>query len=347
MGTQHLRSEVKRPSFIKTFPELLKEHGYWASNYGKTDYNFNPAGIYDYQKQDLAPWRQNKNGKPFFSMFVLGMTHEGGCNNPKEWEEATKNMPPALFHNADNVPLPPYYPDTKEIRKCWAHYYDNITAMDRTVGEILDNLEKDGLKDNTIVVFFSDHGAGMPRYKRWLYATGLKVPLLIHIPEKFNHLALLQPGSKDKRLVSLADLVPTFLNILNLPVPSTIQGLAFAGKKTVQRKEIYGARSRADNMYETSRSIMDGRFEYIRHYMPHLPYIQPGFIFSDDKDSFRELRRLRKEGKLSAEAEKMWQPKGVEELYDLQNDPHELKNLAGIVAYQSKVVELRKKCTNG
>ncbi len=329
LGTQHLRSEVKIPDFIQTLPEILSSEGYFTTNQAKTDYNFDPANVWDYWKNELTPWRNREKGQPFFSMFVFGMTHEGSVNHSEKWEENTKNLPRELFHDESTVPLPPYYPDSPEIRKIWTHYHDNITVFDQKVGEIIQNLKEDDLLRNTIVFVFSDHGAGLPRYKRWLNITGLHVPFVAYVPEKYKHMCRVDPGEKNNELISFVDFAPTMLSIAGIEIPSTMEGQPFMGHRIAPPRDyIIGARSRADNMYEMSRAVITNDWIYIRHYYPHYPYIQPGLIFSDEKESLKELRRLKNNGELSGEALKMWQEKQVEELYDLQNDPLELNNLS-------------------
>jgi len=343
LGTQHLRNDIRLPDHIKAFPEYLKEKGYFVTNYAKTDYNFDPAGIYDYWERDMAPWRQRvRADQPFFSFFVFGMTHEGSVNNTERWARNVEGMPEGRLHDPATQPVPVYHPDTDTMRQCWAHYYDNITVLDRTVGEVLDNLEADGLKDNTIVFFFSDHGAGLPRYKRWLYRTGLHVPLIVYVPEAYRSLMPAPPGEAVDELVSFVDFAPTVLELAGASIPEHIQGRPFlAADRSPARDYIYGARSRADNMYEMARCVSDGRYLYIRHFMPHLPYMQPGIIFSDLKESVAELDRLRAAGLLPPEAEVMYQPKVIEELYDWQSDPQELNNLIDQPEHAAKQEELR------
>jgi arylsulfatase A-like enzyme len=343
LGTEHLRMEVDKPDFIETVPEYLREGaGYFTTNYGKTDFNFSPEGVWDYWKQDLAPWRQAPEGRPFFSMFTLGQTHEGRGNSIERYREVAAELPDSLVHDPKEAPVPPYYPDTPETRALWARYYDLITHFDREVGKVLDALAEDGLLDNTFVFVFADHGFGMPRYKRWLYKTGLHVPLVVHVPERYRHLAPRAPGSETDRLVSFVDFAPSVLRLAGVAVPEHMQGSAFLGEEpAAPRDYVFGARSRADDMYEMSRAVLDDRYIYIRHFMPHLPYIQPGVISGDQKEAYRLLRAHHQAGTLHAEGEKMWSPKPVEELYDLTDDPYELNNLAESPAYDTVKTRLR------
>ena len=177
LGTQHLRSDVLKPEFIKTIPEYLREQGYYCTNNHKTDYNFNPDGVWDENSRE-AHWRTRPKNSPFFSVFNYGISHEGHGNKIREKD--TQDL--EIKHKPEDAALPPYFPDTPEMRRILAHYYDLISVLDDKVGDLLEQLEKDGLKENTIIFFFSDHGFGLPRYKRWLYNTGLHVPLIIHVP---------------------------------------------------------------------------------------------------------------------------------------------------------------------
>jgi hypothetical protein len=247
------------------------------------------------------------------------------------------------LHDPEKAQLPPYFPDTPGFRKIWSDYYDLVSDFDVTVGKIIQGLKDDGLYDNTIIFIFSDHGFGLPRYKRWLYKTGLQVPLVIRVPPQYQQWANQQAGSQNRKLLSFVDFAPTVLDLAGVPIPEYMEGQSFLGESRKSSREfVYGARSRADNMYEISRAVIDSQYIYIRHYFPHYPYIQSGYIFSDRKRSFRELRQLKEQNLLKGEALDMWLPKGVEELYDLHHDPHELHNLSNDSAYQEIKARMRQ-----
>jgi len=337
LGTQHLRSDISMPSDFKILPQYLNEAGYFCSNNSKTDYNFSFEGRWDDQGNQ-AHWRNREPDQPFFSVFNHMITHEGPTNSLSEEDVATLKQ----RHDPDQASLPPYFPDTPQMRKIWAHQYDLISVLDQQVGELLEQLKEDGLYENTIILFFSDHGFGMPRYKRWLYHTGLHVPLIVRVPEAYKQLFDKNAGSKEDRLVSFVDFAPTVLNLVGAEIPEHMAGKAFMGPGTEKEKEyIFGARSRADDLYEVSRCVLDDRFIYIRHFMPHQPYVSDAIIYSDMKAGYAELLRLRAAGELNPEAELFWQSKEYEELYDLQNDPHELNNLAADPEYASLVEEMQ------
>ncbi len=337
LGTQHLRCEIPFPEQLQTLPELLRDHGYFTSNRDKTDYNFNPEGLWEHWSSEYAPWRHRAAGQPFFSFMNIGPSHEGSVNNAEKYREFVKDLTADKFHDSDKVTLPPYYPDSPKNREVWAHYYDILTVLDQNVGNVLNMLKEDGLMDETIIFFIADHGFGMPRYKRWLNKTGMHVPMVVHVPEKYQHLVDgFKPGSHNTDLVSFIDMVPTTLNLAGAAIPDYMEGKPIIGRDaSPHRKLAFGARDRADDMYEMSRSVTDGKYMYIRHYMPHLPYMQSGFIFSDVKESFRELRRLHHEGVGNEEQDRIWNAKPIEELYDLDRDPRELNNLASDPQYHS------------
>ncbi len=343
LGTQNLRSEVKIPEKIQPLAGILRRNGYWTSLRGKTDYNFDPDGLFDYWKQDTAPWRKCPGDKPFFAFLNLGSTHEGSGNLTERAGTALKRLPPGLEHDPAKITLPPYYPDTPEMRRIWARYYDLITVWDHDVDQVLKQLAVDGRADNTIVFLMADHGMGVPRYKRWLYLTGLHVPLIIHVPEKFLHLINQKKAAQVRdEPVSYLDLPPTVLKMAGISIPDNFQGTPLFTKD--KRKYIFGARDRADDMYDLSRAVFDGRYLYIRHYMPHMIPMQEGLIMGPyRKESHKELYRVHNAGQDTQQSAKLWQPRPHEELYDIQTDPHELDNIADQTEYKNIKTQLAQR----
>jgi len=344
LGTQHLRSEIKLPSRIKCFPEYLREAGYYCSNNYKEDYNFTDVNTWD-ESSHTAHWRRRKPGQAFFSVFNFVSTHQGQINGSDQefYDKYSSHLKPQERHNPRKISLPPYYPDTPFVRKIWARYYDLITFMDKQVGDLLSQLEADGLADNTIVFFFSDHGMGIPRFKRTLYDSGLHVPLIIRFGRRYRNFSPLKAGRRTDRLVSSVDFAPTVLGLARLPIPGYMQGRAFLGARAGQPREyVFGAASRVDEAYEMSRCVRDKRFKYIRNYMPHLPYIQPS-EYPDRAEIMQELRRAVAEEKLSSAQKLLWAPtKPIEELYDTLADPYEIHNLADSSSLRKILGRLRK-----
>ena len=343
LGTQHLRSETPFPESLQTLPECLSEQGYFTSNRNKTDYNFDPQGRWEHWSGSIAPWRQRKDNQPFYSFINVGPSHEGSVNNDNRYEENREKLISLGLKPTDpsSVDLPPYYPDTEQTREVWARYYDVLQLLDDHVGQVMDSLETDGLADETIVFFFGDHGFGMPRYKRWLYNTGIQVPLIVQFPDKYQDLMPANQGVSTDRIVSFVDFPVTVLNLASTEIPATMQGRPFLGQDLpAPRQYAFAARDRADDMFEMSRAVTDGRFIYIRHFMPHLPYIQSGHINGSQKAAYRALREARTSGFNNEEQEKLWHPKPYEELYDLQKDPQELQNLAQHQGFQDTKTNL-------
>lgn len=342
MGAQRLRSEFPVPDFIKGFPSYLRQAGYYCTNNVKTDYNTGSEKRLIAESWDAcsarAHWRGRKDGQPFFSIFNLTETHQSQIFAPQAPEIALEQR-----HDPDKAPLPPYFPDTPAARATMARVHDCISAMDRHAGAILAELDKDGLKDDTIVFFWPDHGMGIPRGKRTLWDSGLQVPLVVRFPEKYRALAPTPPGSKCDRLVSLLDLGPTLLSLAGLPAPSHMQGRPFLGAAASQpRQYVYGARDRVDEAMDLSRSVRDGRYLYIRNYMPDISWMQPE-MYSDQLELRREMKRLAAAGKLNeAQLTYVGPRKPAEALYDTQADPWNLKNLAGDPAQRPILERMRK-----
>ena len=214
--------------------------------------------------------------------------------------------------------------------------------MDIESGDLLKQLEEDGLAEDTIVFFYSDHGVGLPRSKRWLYDSGMRVPLIVHFPKKFQHLAPLPPGSVTDRLVSFVDFAPTLLSLAGVPIPEHMQGVAFLGPKAGPPREyVYGIRDRMDERHDIIRAVRDMRYKYIRNYRPDLP-VRPAPELCRARPTMQSMRALLAAGKLSGPPLRFFQPaKPAEELYDTQADPHEINNLADSAEHRATLERLR------
>jgi len=349
-STQQMRSGFSIPRDMQGFPALLRARGYYTTNNVKTDYNTgNYKDIINHswdESSATAHWRKRPDkAQPFFSVFNLMTSHQ---SRSMVWpykrfqKEVQVKLSEGEIHNPAKAPLPPYYPDTPLIRREVARFYDCVTAMDKEVGAILQQLEEDGLTENTIVFFYSDHGSGMPRHKRALLDSGMHVPLMIHFPKKWQHLAPGKPGTTTARLVSFVDYAPTVLSLTDMEIPEAMQGKPFLGSKTVEaRSYVYGHRDRVDEVRDLARSVRDHRYLYIRNYMPHLSYNQPT-AWPDSGEIRHEFYRLANRNKMTADQWRFVAPRRpVEELYDCQVDPQNLNNLAASHKHRNVLDRLR------
>lgn len=280
LGSQHLRSWVRIPDYIKPFPKYLREKGYYVSNNYKEDYNFTDTTIWNNSSYN-AHWRNRDKGQPFFSVFNLEMTHQSsifGSDSVYE-DRIHKYLPFIKRCSPDSLILPPYYPGSPVIRKLWARYYTNVSIVDYLFGQIIKELDDDGLADNTIVFFFADHGTGMPRSKRALYDSGLKIPLIVHVPGKLSAKFNMQAGEVVDRMVSFIDFAPTILELAGIDIPTDLTGTPFISPNPLKENPlVFGASDRVDEAYELSRSVHTKQYHYIRNFLPHLPILQPNFI---------------------------------------------------------------------
>ena len=349
-GTHQMRSAFPIPAYMKGFPEKLRKAGYFTSNNVKTDYNSaNWKAIikasWDAQGPD-AHWRKRKDkNQPFFSVFNLMTSHQSRAMvwpYDKFKKEVQSKLTASEIHDPKKITLPPYYPDTEIIRKTQARFYDCVTAMDKEVGQILKQLKDDGLADDTIVFFYSDHGSGMPRHKRALFDSGMNVAMMLHVPKKWDKLITIYPGTVTDQLVNFADLGPTVLSILKIEAPAYMEGVPFLGEfKKRPRKYVFGHRDRVDEVIDLARSVRSKDFLYIRNYMPHKGYNQPT-AWPDLGEVRHEFYKAANRRLTKAQAQFIGPTRPVEELYDCVNDPMNLNNLAGKADYIGKLKEMRQ-----
>ena len=355
LGTQQMRSGFPLPTYMKGFPALLRMQGYYSTNNVKTDYN---SGNYQEiiksswdENSDSAHWQnREEENKPFFSVFNLMTSHQSRSMvwpHERFEKEIQSKLSTDQIHNPAKVTIPPYYPDTPIVRKTVARFHDCVSAMDKEVGDILKQLEKDGLSENTIVFFFSDHGSGMPRHKRALLDSGMHVPLLIRFPEKWKKYAPCKPGSTTDRMVAFVDFASTVLSLSRSPIPDYMQGKPFLGPDEVKpRTHAFGHRDRVDEVRDLARSVRSKKYLYIRNYMPHLGYNQ--------RTAWPDLGEIRHEFYRLADPKKMTPPqwhfagptRSVEELYDCDKDPQNLQNLSGSTSHKKVLDRLRRELNN-
>ncbi|MGB0370078.1 MAG: sulfatase-like hydrolase/transferase [Opitutales bacterium] len=339
-GGQHMRSRIVTPPDVKAFSEYLRAEGYFTSNKFKTDYQFeSPLSAWDRQGTEHNDWRDRESGQPFFSVINLDVCHESQIRHSDEVHaQILARLQPEQRHDPERAGefLPPIYANTPETRTDWARYADNISEMDRQVGKILQRLEDDGLADNTIVVFWSDHGRGLPRGKRWIYESGIHVPLIARWP------GVIEQGSVVDDLVSTQDLAPTTLALAGIQPKDYMHGRVFLGPETEAAPEmLFFHRDRMDEAQECMRAASDGRYKYIRNYETQRAYSQH-LDYMDQMPTLVDLRRLHAEGKLNEAQSRFFSPtKSAEELYDIIKDPHEINNLAGKADYAEILQKLR------
>ncbi|MDR2441651.1 MAG: sulfatase-like hydrolase/transferase [Planctomycetaceae bacterium] len=334
LGAEQMRSNVPLPEQIKMFPYYLRQNGYYCTNNAKEDYNVfaqNGEKYWDVSS-NKAHWKNRPANTPFFAVFNFGVTHESQIRNKHE-----------LKRDPEKVPVPKYHPNVSEIRRDWAQYHDRITEMDALCGAKLDELEKAGLTENTIVFFFGDHGSGMPRNKRTPLDCGLGVPFIVYFPTKFKHLAPpdYQNGTKSERLISFVDLAPTMLSLAGIEPPKTMQGIVFAGKFIDNPREfVFGFRGRMDERGDLVRSVSDGQYVYVRNYHPEIIYgARNNYMFQTR--TTQVWRELYDQGDLPPEQAFFWKLKPTEELYDLKTDHDEIINLADLPEYRSIKTKLK------
>ncbi len=334
-GNQHMRSTYPLSEIVRMFPRYLRELGYYCTNNYKEDYNTpKQADTWD-ESGKKAHYKNRKEGQPFFHVKNIHTTHESSIHKSIPTNE--------LIHKPDEMKLPPYHPDTKEMRHDWAQYYDKITEMDSEVGEILQKLEDDGLADNTIVFYYSDHGGVLGRSKRYVYESGTHVPFLIRIPDKYKYLFPAEkPNKKVSRLISFVDLAPTMLSIAGIPIPDYMQGNAFLGRqKTDDPDYAYMFRGRMDEWYDMCRSVRDKKYRYIKNFMPHRIYGQH-ISYLWRAPSMQSWEKAYIAGECNETQSVFWNTKPYEELYDTENDPWEVNNLAGDPAFKKVLDRMRK-----
>jgi len=335
-GNEQMRSTYPKSASVITYPELLRKAGYYCTNNSKTDYNYQGDynSIWD-ESSNKAHYRNRPEGKPFFAIFNLMESHESQIHRWIPVED--------LRHKPEDVVLPPYHPDTREMRHDWAQYYDKVEDMDTHVGKLLKELEESGEGENTIVFYYGDHGGVLARSKRYVYETGTRVPFIIRIPEKYKkYFPAERPGSAVDRNISFVDLAPTLLSLAGVPKPGYMQGNAFLGDNIEPEPEyVHMTRGRMDERIDMSRAVRDKKFRYIRNYMPFRIYLQHlAYLFN--AASAQSWEDLYYAGKTNAVQSVPFQTKPVEELYDTENDPWEVNNLAGDPAYKEVLERMRK-----
>jgi arylsulfatase A-like enzyme len=329
----HRDDGYRLPEGVHVFTHYLREAGYHTSNLrnrhglqgtGKTDFNFNVDRPFD-----SDDWSDRRPGQPFYAQINFNETHRAFHSSPQ------RRIDPA------KVTVPPYYPDHPAIRLDWAMYLETTQNLDVKVGRVLDRLEKEGLAEDTIVFFFGDHGRPMPRGKQFLYDEGIRIPLLVHMPERLRSQGY-RAASVNSDLVSSIDITATTLALAGVTVPPRMEGRALFGDNVRRREYIIAARDRCDETTDRIRCVRDTRFKYIRNGYPERPYTQQNVYKDLSYPPLRVMRDLKEQGRLTGPAASfMADRRPVEELYDLAADPHEIRNLAGEAAHAARLRTMR------
>lgn len=328
LGAHHHRSNrgvnFPLPPGVRVLTDWLRDAGYFTANLtklpdaigfrgtGKTDWNFTYSG----NPFDSADWEDLKTHQPFFAQINFHETHRDFNGRP--------------LADPAKVEIPPYYPDHPVTRKDWAAYLDAASELDRKIGRVLEQLERDGLADSTVVVFFGDNGQAHVRGKQFCYESGLQVPLIVRWPKALPRPKHCEAGKVDARLLEAIDLAPTMLALAGAPIPAKMQGRPFLGDRAAEPKSfVFGARDRCDETTMRIRTVRDERYRYIRSFTPEVPLLAPNKYKETQYPVWNLIKELHAQGKLTPVQETLCQPRlPDEELYDLDQDPFEIHNLA-------------------
>ena len=327
----HMRAVAKLPREFRTYPELMRQAGYFCTNNSKTDYNcdVDPTAVWDVQGAQ-GHWRARPGGKPFMAVFNYETTHES---------RIFRAIPGRV--TPDAISPPPYLPDTAGVRRDFASYYNLMEKMDAQLAARLAELEADGLAGDTIVFHYSDNGGVLPRSKRYCYDEGHRCEMVVYVPPKWRHLMPAAPGSAITTPVSFIDLAPTVLALAGAAQPAQMRGTPFLGPRATPQRHAFGMRNRMDERYDMIRTVTDGRWRYIRNYMPHRPWGQHQ-AFAWLAKGYQDWEAAHRAGTLNAVQDRFFQRKPFEELYDLSADPHQVRDLAADPGAAATLAALRR-----
>jgi len=349
LGIHNHRGTVAIPDTIRFYPQLLRDVGYYCTNNAKTDYNIehkgrrSPTFFWD-ESGNQAHYLNRAEGQPFFAVFNITTSHEGQTTDQAYVRRREAGLfPEERIVPPEEVVPPPYHPDTPTIRENWSRYYDNLWLMDQRVGELLDELEKAGLADETIVFYFSDHGGALPRGKRNIHDSGTRVPLIIRFPKKYQHFSPVEPGDWVERPVAFVDFAPTLCSLADVPIPEFHEGRAFLGDAAAEpRAHVFLFRGRMDERYDTVRAIRTPEFLYVNNFSPHRSW---GQHYSYPFRVLMSMRSWHEEyvaGRCDPIQARYWEPKPGEEFYVIADDPHQIDNRIDDPAYQEEIARLRE-----
>ena len=340
IGSHHMRSRLRQPP--RLFTHRLRDAGVHVAWPTKTDFNFtDPPDFADTTADWLGRLAETLPDGPGFFYRNFEVTHESKVwdINPQGDHPYADNLAQLAdqpLHDPARAPVPPYLPDTYETRRDIARYHDNLSLQDRQIGRALDDLEAAGIADQTLVIYLTDHGRGLPREKRWCYDAGIHLPLILRWP---GHL---EPGSVDDRLVAWVDLAPTILSLMGVEVPDDYDGQIFLGPdRAADRDYVYAGRDRMDANFDHVRVARSRQYHYIRNGFPELPYASYQW-YMEHEPTFQAMRRLHARGDLHGDAALFMAPhKAPEELFDVTRDPDCLHNLADDPAHRDALDQHR------
>ncbi|MCC5906919.1 MAG: sulfatase [Balneolaceae bacterium] len=342
-ATHHHRriESVKMPDEWEMFPYYLRQEGYFTVKNGKKDFNMVEGDVWD-EDGGQAHWRSRPDtDTPFFYMEQTGNdTHEGQLHFD---EQTFRNQP--TVHDPDSVDVFPYLPDTDLVRYTHAFYLDRHLDMDDKVGQVIAELEKDGLRENTIIIYYGDHGGSLPRSKGYIYESGLHVPMVIYIPEQFKHLSPFNSGSRVDGFVEFVDIGPTVLNLAGVGLPSHMDGKPFLGpdvtaSQVADRDETFSYADRFDEKYDMVRALRKGNYKYMRNYHSYYPDALRN-RYRHIQLAYPHWQELYEAGELNKIQRNFFEPRQPEALYDLLSDPHETQNLVGDPQYAEVLEDMR------
>ena len=359
LGTGNHRSNYPIPDNMTGFPKYLRDAGYYTSNNSKTDYNTSAAKRIIQEAWDessgQAGWWKRKAGQPFFAVFNSMSSHQSRTMT-EPFAQYKKQIIDQLAESKQtkdaDVLLPPFFRDSPDMRKQAARIYNSITKTDTEFDTLLTRLEREGLRDNTIIFVFADHGEGMPDAKTNGKGLGHRVPFIVWFPEKYKHLSpWKQSGFVTDEKIDFVDLAPTVLSLAGIEIPAYMQGRSLVGKtgtpdrRKPEPKYLFLSSDRSDESYDLARTVIKGDYAYTRVFMPYVPELRY-FQYMDVGEITQQIRQDFKAGKLDKVQQQMLLPRPVEFLYDLKKDPWEIDNLAPKKGYEALLNEFRTQLRN-
>ncbi|MBI5775402.1 MAG: sulfatase [Verrucomicrobia bacterium] len=334
----HRSDDFRLPPGVRPVTHRLRDAGYFTANIktigersvgtGKLDLNFvNEGPIYE-----SDDWSALKSRQPFFAV-VNSHENEYDIYDRQSAKKARVEWVGEREHEKiatpENVTPPPYYPDHPVVRQEWARYLNSVSGMDRRIGWVLEQLRKDGLEEDTVILFFGDNGRLEARGIHWCYDSGLHVPMIVRWPKNFPAPPQIRPGAVNHDVISLLDVTATTLAVAGVPRPPLMQGRVFLGAQAdAPRAFAFSARDRIDETVQRIRSVRDARWRYLRNFTPGPTFASLNRYKEKCFPIMPLMRELQPQGKLTGPPADLMKLGGPgEELYDIESDPYEIRNL--------------------